>query len=555
MSDWQAQNQAVWLEVQFALDHSIRSTIAWITCDSYFHLRTLVAEFKQQFPDNRHFEHRIDKFEENNFPLYFRNHLPAEALDDSIQHAFVHLFGLELHVGIGNSKPDSRLFEALNFEREILFNELPFITVIWSDTYSQIKAQTLAPDFWDWLTKKFHFDAPDIAVEQELAFLQENKSLVAPEKRDELYHQISKHLYLLEHTDRPADRLSLLEVIADNYQALQAYDKSIAYRKQLLELSDLLSPISKARHLNEQGLAFQKVGNYDKALQHYEQSLKIQQEIGNRKGESTTLGNMGSIAHAKGEYETALSYFKRDIKISQKIGDRVGESTSLNNISQIYDARGDYDTALGYLQLSLKISQEIGDKKGESVTLGNMGSIALAKRDYETALSYFENDMKICQEIGDRAGEGVTLNNISSIHKVRGDYDTALGYLVQSLKIREEIGDRAGEGTTLNNIGQIYKTRGDYDTTLSYLEQSLNIWEQIGNISGMATSLHNMGTISYERKDFVRAIPYLLKAYTIFKQIGSPDAKHPEEFLAAIKAKIGEARYQEIVSQIPPDEA
>ncbi|MFN8396972.1 MAG: hypothetical protein U0176_20265 [Bacteroidia bacterium] len=266
MSEWEEQNREVWEQVVFGLAHRSRSTVAWITCDSYRHLRKLVEEFKQRFAEARHFEHRVTEFKENSFPPYFRNHLPAELFDGSEKRSFVHLFGLEQHVGLGNAKPPSRLFEALNFEREVVFGDFPFTTVIWSDTSSQIKAQTLAPDFWDWITEKFHFEAPLDLVEGQLELMETPKKLVSPEERDELYYQIARHLQLLDRTERPLDRLSLLEVIADNYQALQDYVKAIYYRGKILEMEDLLSEKARARHLNQQGVAFRSIGEYKSAL-------------------------------------------------------------------------------------------------------------------------------------------------------------------------------------------------------------------------------------------------------------------------------------------------
>ena len=84
------------------------------------------------------------------------------------------------------------------------------------------------------------------------------------------------------------------------------------------------------------------------------------------------LGQTGKQYLHIGDYETALSYLQKSLAIQQQIGDKAGEGTTLNNISQIYDAQGDYETALSYLQKSLAIRQQIGDKAGEGTTLNNI---------------------------------------------------------------------------------------------------------------------------------------------------------------------------------------
>jgi len=259
---------------------------------------------------------------------------------------------------------------------------------------------------------------------------------------------------------------------------------------------------------------------FDSALLYYEQAAAIQQEIGDRKGEGTTLNNISQIYKARGNYDTALRYLEQSLGIRQEIGGRRGEGATLNNIGQIYKARGDYDTALRYLEQSLGIVQEIGDRRVEGATLNNIGLIYKARGDYDTALRYYEQSLGIMQEIGDRQGEGTTLNNISQIYDVKGDYDTALRYLEQSLGIQQEIGDRQGEGATLNNISQIYSARGDYDTALRYLEQSLGIQQEIGDRQGEGATLNNLATNAHAKGDYDTALRYLEQSLGIVQEIG-----------------------------------
>jgi len=188
----------------------------------------------------------------------------------------------------------------------------------------------------------------------------------------------------------------------------------------------------------------------------YQQALMLNQSVLEKaigeKNQGHALFNLGAILKFFGKYQEALALYEQSLAIDQKIGDRLGEGATLNNLATTAHAQGDYITALHYLEASLKIQQEIGDRLGEGTTLNNISQIYDAQGDYVTALRYLEASLKISQEIGDRLGEGTTLNNISQIHKVKGDHVTALRYLEASLKIQQEIGDRKGEGTTLNNL-------------------------------------------------------------------------------------------------------
>ena len=98
------------------------------------------------------------------------------------------------------------------------------------------------------------------------------------------------------------------------------------------------------------------------------------------------LGQTGKLLHHLGNFQHALPFMEQSLAIQQQIGDRAGEGTTLNNISQIFKAQGDYETALTYLKQSLAICQQIGDKAGYCVTLFNMGHIHAQNKQMQEAV-------------------------------------------------------------------------------------------------------------------------------------------------------------------------
>ena len=92
--------------------------------------------------------------------------------------------------------------------------------------------------------------------------------------------------------------------------------------------------------------------------------------------------------------------------------------------------------------------------------------------------------------------------------------------------------------------------KATYDTALRYLEQSLAIRQQIGDIAGVATNLNNMGAMLFEQERYEEAIPLLMHAYQIRQKIGSPNAEGTARYLGAIIERIGEAKFQVIVSKM-----
>jgi tetratricopeptide (TPR) repeat protein len=57
--------------------------------------------------------------------------------------------------------------------------------------------------------------------------------------------------------------------------------------------------------------------------------------------EARALNNMGIVFAALGEYEEALAHYKSALKIDQALGDRSGIALKLGNIGQCYSDIGD----------------------------------------------------------------------------------------------------------------------------------------------------------------------------------------------------------------------
>ena len=218
---------------------------------------------------------------------------------------------------------------------------------------------------------------------------------------------------------------------------------------------------------------------YAKAAEYWQKAAALLPE-GEKKDRSLYLSNAAFDLNRISRYSEALPLWEQSLSIDQEIGDRAVEGTTLNNIGEIYRAQGEYDKALPLYEQSLAIHREVGNRAVEGTTLNNIGEIYRAQGEYDKALPLYEQSLAIHQEVGNRAAEGTTLNNIGLIYDARGEYDKALKYLEQSLEIMEEIGAKMEEAVISWNIGLIYKKQGDLARAEQYMARTVAIEEAIG---------------------------------------------------------------------------
>ena len=75
--------------------------------------------------------------------------------------------------------------------------------------------------------------------------------------------------------------------------------------------------------------------DYHRGAQKYEAALKIFQRVKSDKGTDICSNELGIIQYRLGQYQKALDYFEQSLVIRKKIGDIKGEGLSLNNIAAI----------------------------------------------------------------------------------------------------------------------------------------------------------------------------------------------------------------------------
>ncbi|WP_458789459.1 CHAT domain-containing protein, partial [Adonisia turfae] len=196
-------------------------------------------------------------------------------------------------------------------------------------------------------------------------------------------------------------------------------------------------------------------------------------------GVGESLNNIGGIYDSQGDYIQALDYYQQSLAIRQDIGDRRGEGMMLNNIGGIYDSQGDYIQALDYYQQSLAIRQDIGDRRGVGESLNNIGGIYDSQGDYSQALDYYQQSLAIRQDIGDRRGVGESLNNIGGIYDSQGDYPQALDYYQQSLAILQTVDSPEIEAVSIANIGRWFEQQGQSALAIIFLKEAVNTYEII----------------------------------------------------------------------------
>ena len=210
---------------------------------------------------------------------------------------------------------------------------------------------------------------------------------------------------------------------------------------------------------------------------------------------SDYLNNKGYLSNNLGDITGALDYFHQSLQIQEQIGDKSGQSYSLNNIGYIYSSQKQFLRALECYIKSYKLQKELNDKHGQAQSLSNIGNVYDRSKSLKKALYYYFKGLNLRKEIRDKQGIGYSLQNIGTVYFNQENYFSALFYFTKSLEIRREINDVQGISYALCNLGKVYLAEKNTDLAEKYSLEALDMAQKMGypeNISLAATVLEDI---------------------------------------------------------------
>ncbi|MCC5655979.1 tetratricopeptide repeat protein [Nostoc sp. XA010] len=319
-------------------------------------------------------------------------------------------------------------------------------------------------------------------------------------------------------------------------------DEALALFNQSLEINERIGNVQgKATTLHQLGILYANKGEVDEAIALYNQSLEITERIGDVETKAATLHQLGILYTNKGQVEKAIALYNQSLEIEERIGDVQGKAATLHCLAILYTDKGEVDEAIALYNQVLEIDERTGNVQGKAATLHQLAIISANKGEVEQAIALYNQSLSITERIGNVQTKAATLHELGIIYANKGEVDQAIALYNQSLQITERIGDVQAKAATLNNLGMIYANKGEVDQAIALYNQSLEIKERIGDVQGKAATLHNLAGIYANKGEVDQAIALYNQSLEIKERIGDVQGKAATlHNLAIISANKGE---------------
>jgi len=245
-------------------------------------------------------------------------------------------------------------------------------------------------------------------------------------------------------------------------------------------------------------------------------------------------GYLAMLHH--GDTKKAIEWFNNALKIDIEIDNKLGMASNYNSLAVVYSNTGDKKKTLEYYYKSLKISEEINDKNNLAIVLTNIAKIQHEEGDKENALENMHKSLKLRLQLGNQNGIANSYNNLATVYSKNKEFDKAQEYYTKSLEILEKSHDKIGIANVNWNLGNLYIKRKKIDCDSSdeackknallkakeYYVKSLHLHQESGNKRDEADVLTSIGWLDFTFLNIAEAERCATQALQLGEELGFP---------------------------------
>lgn len=264
--------------------------------------------------------------------------------------------------------------------------------------------------------------------------------------------------------------------------------------------------------------------------------------------------NIGNICYIQGNYEEAMELYNQSLKINEELRNKRRILSILFQMGMVYQSQENYEEAMKKYSQGLEISEKLDDKGEIALILHQIGVCYQSQKNYEEAMKKYGQELENLKELRDnrdivRRVASISLK-IAEIYEAQENYEKAVKKYNDTLEMLEKLDDKRGILSVSHNLGNLFYTQKKYDEAAKKYNKSLKIAKELDDKIKIAISLHHLGMTHEMKTEYVLALKNYLRAYSILKESESPILEQAEKDISNIKNKVGDEEFTALLENI-----
>ena len=263
------------------------------------------------------------------------------------------------------------------------------------------------------------------------------------------------------------------------WQHLGDLDKAMAAYSQAEELSAVAgNPNTSATVLYGIATVFYDQGNYDGARKSYEEAQRIYRHIGSQQEAARCSSAVGNVLYAEGRMEEAKHYYEETLRVDQELGAKTALGSDFGNVANALFPMGQLAQATRMEAQSLQAFREVGDKRGEATTLVALGDLLISRGELVVAKQTLDQAMAVERQSGYERDRGFILFDLAEILRYQNRLDEARSMGEQTLALRKQHNEKSLLAVSQLQLSEIALDQGKMAEAESLVRNALEVFAE-----------------------------------------------------------------------------
>ncbi len=270
-------------------------------------------------------------------------------------------------------------------------------------------------------------------------------------------------------------------------QCIAYYDSALTIAKKGDE--KLLSDI-----LMKKGRGHYDIGEYKTAMDHYIQAQRLFEK---NKWQNVEYGHLlhfiGSVFKQQNFFDKALEYYEQELKLARDIQNTHLEAEALYLCAAMYGTKGDLDKELIYMNNALKLFEEEKNWRMVALMHSNLSANYSDKKDYKKAIASCEKALEMYKQIGEDESAAATLRTLGEMYSKTGEPKKALEFFKKAMDaaMKVETKQMLNKSEITQSMAFAYSDLGNYKQAFDLLLEHQMLSDSLTN-AGNAEYLHTL---------------------------------------------------------------
>lgn len=226
-----------------------------------------------------------------------------------------------------------------------------------------------------------------------------------------------------------------------------------------------------ASSCNNLGLVYYYLGQFDKALNAFTQSLSIELYLNNEKGIAQSYQNIAMMLEEVGQVSKAVEFYNKALDLFIELNEWLEAAGVYNNLAAVFAQQSEFEKAESHYLKALDIYNKRNIKSQEAIVLCNIGALMIRKRNFDEGGKMLEKALVLMKINGDKTGEISAYSLLGDLYSSKNEYQQAIFLYKTAIKLALEIGSTDLRLTNMYSLYLGYKNSGLFENALKTHEE------------------------------------------------------------------------------------